>query len=159
MHLIHKNESYKNITIPIIITTLFGLIITVASIFYSEIRANIYDKFIAEINKVIAEHGYSPNDLVIINNDEIQQTIATAKMQIVGGFIFLVLLILICGYAYYEWLKKDYKFLISRTLSAEYEVSLIDRYLDKKLSEDIVQMKIENGNRILTYGLLDVCER
>lgn len=156
----YRDGSYKNVTLPTAVTILFGVLISLATILYSEFRTELYGKFIDSVEESFLSNGYSMAEIKIILNGEINKIVTGVKLEICMALAVVMCIIIIVGLIYHRLLKLNYKRSIDTSELIDYEISLIEKILLNPIGNRSEILRIEDGTNVFIYKLDEIiCNR
>lgn len=154
--LISKIECHRNVKLPIIITTLFGVIISITTIVYDEFKNGIVGSFLNEVDIIIRSYGFDPANIATINNGELKSIVDYTLLKVWIAFFAIIVLFIGSGYIYYFLMKSSYNKKIVENIVFEYELSIVEELLKKPYEKGLVILRLCNGDNTLVYKLIDV---
>lgn len=152
----YRDGSYKNVTLPTVVTILFGVLISLATILYSEFRTELYGKFIDRVEEIFLSNGYSMAEIKTILNGEINKIVTGVKLEICMGLAVVMCIIIIAGLLYHRLLKLSYKKSINSSELIDYEISIIEKLLVIPIGERSETLRIEDGTNVFIYKLDEI---
>ncbi len=148
----YKQDAYKNVTIPTLVTVIFGVMMLITTIVYTELRSEIFGDFINSVKEIATSHGFTVNDLPQNAKDIVDEV----TLQIWVAFVFIVIIMMFGGYVYYRLLKSNLKRNIKQNTLIEMEVKIVEAQLEKTNENHDISLSISNGHKSLLYKLMCV---
>lgn len=151
----YRLDAYKNVTIPTLVTVIFGIIISVGTIVYTEVRTEIIGKFLTQVEEIINSYEQKMDNIP----QDIQDIIRNVVFQVWVSFGFIILLMIGAGFLYYHLLKSNLKRNLKLNMLIEAELQMIEEQLKKNSTISNVSLSISNGQNLLVYKLTSVEEK
>lgn len=155
-------ETYKLVTIPVIITLIFGIYVSVSLGIISYMKTEQIDSFLTVTDKML-EDGVSilPQDSIASAIEQHQQIVSETLTKIRGCVLLMIIVLVATSITLYFLIRVLNKMKLSEFEIIEYEMERIER--EQKALEEHKRagwygsrIKLENGGYTYTFVLNEV---
>ncbi|VDN46207.1 protein of unknown function [Petrocella atlantisensis] len=151
-----RMKIYSQLSLPSLITILFGIYVSTLFFFYQLVDTKIIQPFRNSIEELLNNNGYEMSQINEINNGQVAKYVNSILIYLILIILGLILIITIEALVYYWLLHREISKNILNEKLKEHELRILYQMLELNNENYSVKFKIKNGQNTLVYKLENV---